>query len=178
VTRFELQLPAEEVAAYAARFTYEHDDEALAIGTAARTRGHYTREEFIRICRWKTIRVSKRLEMNSAEAVERATGVALSSGPDERERMKALLSLEGVSWGRASTLLHLALPDLYPILDRRVVHALGAGWPSAVTYDFWRSFVEAWREARERSGLSGRDFDRGLWQWSSEQEEQTLYPVR
>ena len=80
-----------------------------------------------------------------------------------------------MSWGRASTLLHLALPDLYPILDHRAVHALGERWPSAVTFRFWSDFVEAFRDARERAGVSGRELDRALWQWSSEQEEQNLY---
>src|SRR3954454_10531288 len=39
----------------------------------------------------------------------------------------------------------------------------------------WSDFVEAFRDARERAGVSGRELDRALWQWSSEQEEQNLY---
>jgi hypothetical protein len=167
---FELQFPVEEVAAYASRFAFEHETEALAIGAAARSRGYYERPEFIRICLWKTRRVSRRIENNSTEEIEHATRLALGG-----EGIKPLLSLDGVSWGRASTLLHLALPDLYPILDHRAVHALGARWPSAVTFTFWSDFVEAFRATRERAGVSGRELDRALWQWSSEQEEQNLY---
>jgi hypothetical protein len=170
---FELQFPVEEVAAYASRFAFEHEVEALAIGTAARERGYYTRGEFIRICLWKTRRVSRRIENNSGEEVETATRAALGG-----EGIKPLLGLDGVSWGRASTLLHLALPDVYPILDHRAVHALGERWPSAVTFTFWSDFVEAFRDARGRAGVSGRELDRALWQWSSEQEEQNLYSAR
>jgi hypothetical protein len=175
-SRFSLQFAIEEVADYAARFPYENDGEVMAMGAAARERGYYTREEFIGACVWKTGRVRRRLEDNSEQAVGLATRVALDSAVGERERVAALLGLDGVSWGRASTLLHLALPDLYPILDRRAVHALGARWPSGVSFAFWCEFVDVWRQLRERAGLSGRIFDRALWQWSSEQEEQDLYP--
>ena len=168
--KFELQFPIEEVAAYASRFGFEHEEEALAIGAAARERGYYLRSEFIQICLWKTRRVSVRIQKNSDEEIAESTRLALGG-----EGIKPLLGLDGVSWGRASTLLHLALPDLYPILDHRAVHALGASWPSAVSFGFWSDFVDAFRATRERAGVSGRELDRALWQWSSEQDEQGLY---
>jgi hypothetical protein len=170
VTHFKLQFPIGEIAAYASRFGFEHEAEALAIGAAARERGYYARDEFIRICLWKTRRVSRRIENNSDEEIASASSAALGG-----EGIKPLLGLDGVSWGRASTLLHLALPDEYPILDHRAVHALGERWPSAVSFGFWSDFVEAFRATRERAGVSGRELDRALWQWSSEQEEQNLY---
>jgi hypothetical protein len=170
VSRFALQFPIAEVAAYASRFEFEHEEEALGIGAAALARGYYERDEFIRICLWKTRRVSVRIQNNSNEEIEDATRLALGG-----DGIKPLLRLDGVSWGRASTLLHLALPDLYPILDHRAVHALGASWPSAVSYGFWSDFVDEFRATRERAGVSGRELDRALWQWSSEQEEQNLY---
>jgi len=170
VSRFELQFPVGEVAAYASRFDFEHEAEALAIGAAARARGHYERDEFIQICLWKTRRVSVRIRNNGSEEIASATRAALGG-----EGIKPLLRLDGVSWGRASTLLHLALPDVYPILDHRAVHALGERWPASVSFAFWSDFVDAFREARERAGVSGRELDRALWQWSSEQEEQGLY---
>ena len=139
------------------------------MGRAADKRGYYTRDDFIAICLWKTRRVRRRLEQNTSEAVETATRTALST-TDERERMAVLLALPGVSWGRASTLLHLARPDDFPILDRRAVHALGQPGPVSVSFRFWWGYVEAWRDYRIRSGVSGREFDRALWQWSSEQE--------
>ena len=166
---FELQFPVEAAADYAGRATWDDNPVKLAMGRAAGERGYYTREDFIAICLWKTQRVRRRLEQNTSEAVESATRTALSTS-DERERMAVLLALPGVSWGRASTLLHLARSDDFPILDRRAVHALGQPWPAGVSFRFWWDFVEAWRALRIRSGLSGREFDRALWQWSSEQD--------
>jgi hypothetical protein len=141
------------------------------MGCAAGRRGYYTRDEFVAVCLWKTQRVRRRLEDNASAAIEHATRAALGTA-DERERMAVLLALAGVSWGRASTLLHLARPDDFPILDRRAVHALGQPWPASVSFGFWCGFVQAWREWRVRSGLPGREFDRALWQWSSEQSVQ------
>jgi hypothetical protein len=167
--QFELQFPVEAAADYAARTSFEDDPRLLAMGTAAAKRGYYRRDEFMAVCLAKTRRVGRRLEVNTAEAVENATRTALSTS-DERERMAVLLALPGVSWGRASTLLHLARPDDFPILDRRAVHALGQPWPVSVSFRFWWDFVEAWRDLRLRSELPGRAFDRALWQWSSEQD--------
>lgn len=169
MTDFELQFPLEEVAEYAARTSFEDDPPLLAMGSAAGKRGYYRRDEFIAVCLAKTRRVGRRLEDNTAGSVKSATRIALSTG-DERERMGVLLALPGVSWGRASTLLHLARPDDFPILDHRAVHALGQPWPVSVSFRFWWDFVQAWRDWRIRSGLPGREFDRALWQWSSEQD--------
>jgi hypothetical protein len=167
---FALQFAIERVPEYAARFPSEEDDEALAIGRNARKRGHYTLEEFRKLCRWKTPRSAPLVARNSAEAVVSLTGVALSEMSSERERIDALRSLRGVGWPTASVLLHLAYPDRYPILDRRVVHALGVRAPSTYSFRFWEDLVDAWRQLAEQAGVDGRTFDQALWQWSKEQD--------
>jgi hypothetical protein len=164
-----LQFPIEEVAAYAARFPAVGDEPALAIGRAARERGHYTRAEFVAACRWKTPRSAPLVALNSAEAVEAATRLALDPATGERERMAALRSLSGVSWATASVLLHLADPDRWPILDVRAVQALGASRPGA-GLGFWEAYVQAYRDVAARAGVDGRTLDRALWQWSKERD--------
>jgi hypothetical protein len=167
---FALQFPIERVSEYATRFPSEVDDEAPAIGRNARMRGHYTLEEFRKVCRWKTPRSAPLVARNSAEAVISLTGVALSERSSERERIEALRSLRGVGWPTASVLLHLAYPDRYPILDKRVVHALGVPAPSTYSFRFWEAFVSAWRQLAKQAGVDGRTFDQALWQWSKEQD--------
>jgi len=164
-----LQFPIEEVPAYAARFPAEGDDAALAIGRAARERGHYTRAEFVAACRWKSPRSAPLVVSNGAPAVEAATRLALDPATGERERMEALRSLSGVSWATASVLLHLADPDRYPILDVRAVQALGAPVPGS-GLRFWEAYVRAYRDVAARAGVDGRTLDRALWQWSKEQD--------
>lgn len=166
---FRLQVPLEQIPAYAARFPSEDDDEVLGIGRAARDRGWYTRDEFVTVCRWKTPRSGPLVARNSAEVVEARTGVALSWDAGERERLDALRSLRGVEWATASVLLHLAYPERYPILDQRALHALGVRPRSAYSFSFWEAYVAAWLESAERAGVDGRTLDQALWQWSKEQ---------
>jgi hypothetical protein len=167
---FALQFAIERVPEYAARFPSEDDDEVLAIGRNARERGHYTPEEFRKVCRWKTPRSVPLVAENSAGSVRALTRVALSETSSERERMEALRSLRGVGWPTASVLLHLAYPDRYPILDKRVVHALGVSAPSTYSLRFWEAFFSAWRQLAKHAGVDGRTFDQALWQWSKEQD--------
>jgi hypothetical protein len=65
---FKLQFPADEIEALAARFGYEDDSRLLASGTAARARGHYTRQEFIEVCAWKTARSRSKVASNTLGA--------------------------------------------------------------------------------------------------------------
>ena len=168
---FVLQFPVDEAYAYAARFTDNYGDEAgmLAKGRAARERGFYTQPDFLEVCRSKSKRPGERPERNTRQAVELATRVALADETGERERMRALRSLDGVGWATASVLLHLAYPERYPILDWRALHALGVDQPSAYSFRFWQAYVSGWLQWLQRSGLDGRSFDRALWQWSKEQ---------
>jgi hypothetical protein len=169
VARFNLQFDVREVPVYAARYAYEDDTVVLAIGGKARKRGHYTLEEFVAVCRWKTPRSGPLVAANSAEEVETATRIALSNPSTERERMEALRSLGGVEFPTASVLLHLANPERYPILDKRALHALGVRPPAAYSFRFWTEYVEEYRRLLDEAGVDGRTLDRSLWRWSSEQ---------
>jgi hypothetical protein len=166
---FVLQFPLEQVPELAARYSYEDDVEVLAIGRAARARGHYTRDEFVTVCRWKTPRSGPLVAENSADVVEALTRVALSDMSSERQRVDALRSLRGVEWATASVLLHLAYPERYPILDKRALHALGVRPPAAYTFRFWKAYVDACLQLAQRADVDGRTLDQALWQWSKEQ---------
>jgi hypothetical protein len=169
VGRFNLQFDVRDVVAHAARYAYEDDSVVLAIGRSARLRGHYTREEFVAVCRWKTPRSGPLVAKNSAVEIEMATRIAISTASTERERMDALRSLAGVEFPTASVLLHLAYPERYPILDKRALHALGVRAPATYSFRLWSEYVEEYRRLAEAAGVDGRTLDRALWQWSSEQ---------
>ena len=169
VPEFALQFPLGDVRDYASRFPSAGDDEVILLGEAARARGYYTRDEFVAACRWKTPRSGPRVAMNSSEAVERATRIALLETSTEAERMEALRSLHGVDWATASVLLHLVHPDRYPIIDRRALQALGAHARGSYSFGFWQEYVDACVRLAGEAGVDGRTFDRALWQWSKEQ---------
>jgi hypothetical protein len=168
VARFNLQFDVRQVGAYAARYPDEDDTLVLAIGCEARRRGHYTREEFIAACRWKTPGSGPLVATNSAGEIETATRIALSDASTERERVDGLRSLAGVEFPTASVLLHLAYPERYPILDKRALHALGVRPAATYSFRFWTEYVEKYRRLVEQARVDGRTVDRSLWQWSSE----------
>jgi hypothetical protein len=165
---FALQFPIQQVPEYAARYT-DDDGDVLAIAQAVRDRGHYTLDEFRRVCHWKTPRSAPLVAENSSDTVEASTRVALSESTGEQERMEALVSLQGVGWPTASVLLHLVYPERYPILDQRALHALRVDAPSSYTFEYWEPYVAEYARLIKQAGVDGRTFDQALWQWSKEQ---------
>jgi hypothetical protein len=169
IGRFELQFPASDIAALAGRFPEIDESATHRLGAAARARGHYTRSEFLVVCAWKTPRSRPKVQANNARAVRAATSVALSPASSEQTRMEALLALQGVGVPTASTLLYIAFPAEYPILDVRALHALGQKPRSGYPTSYWLSYLDACRGLAAEHGVSLRTLDKALWQWSKEQ---------
>jgi hypothetical protein len=164
---FELQFPLDEIDALAARFPGGDDSRLLEVGVAVRARGYYTREEFIEVCGWKTVRSRPKVSGNSEATVVGATGLALATD-DEAARMTALLELAGVGVPTASTLLYCAFPDSYPILDIRALESLGVKPRSQYPLSFWLGYLDACRELAQQASVSLRTLDKALWQHSKE----------
>jgi hypothetical protein len=164
---FSLQFPAEEIEALASRFGYLDETHLLALGVAARTRGHFARDEFIEVCAWKTPRSRPRVASNSEAVVIEATSRALAPA-DEQTRISSLLELAGVGVPTASTLLYFAFPDDYPILDVRALESLGVKPRSQYPVSFWLDYLDACRGLARRHGVNIRTLDKALWQHSKE----------
>jgi hypothetical protein len=164
---FKMQFPASQIEALANRFAYTDDARLTAVGMAATARGHYTREEFIEVCAWKTTRSRPKIARNTESAVIEATRRALAAA-DEGERISALLALEGVGVPTASTLLYAAFPDDYPILDVRALESLGVKPRSQYPVSFWLQYLDACRRLAHRCAVSIRTLDKALWQYSKE----------
>lgn len=168
VPDFRLQFPPSEIAALASRFSYAKDDATCgAAGTRARARGHYTRDELVTVCSWKTERSRSKVAANDTEAIEQTTAQALSSD-DESVRMEALTSLRGVGVPTASALLHFAFPDDYPILDIRALQSLGVKSQTVYPVSFWLGYLAACRELAREHQVNIRTLDKALWQHSKE----------
>lgn len=164
---FTLQFPGKEIRALAARFGDLDESPLLAIGTAARERGHYTRPELIEVSAWKTPRSRPRIASNTEAQVVAATRMALAA-VDEAARMHVLLTLNGVGIPTASTLLYAAHPADYPILDVRALESLGVKPRSQYPVSFWLEYLAACRELARRHRVSIRTLDKALWQHSKE----------
>ena len=149
------------------RFGVSDDAACHTAGRAARERGHYSREEFILVCAWKTARSRSRVASNSAKDIKRATQRALGS-EDEATRMEALLTLTGVGVPTASTLLYFAFPAVYPVLDVRALESLGVTARSQYPVSFWLEYLSACRTLAAECGVDIRTLDKALWQYSKE----------
>jgi hypothetical protein len=170
VARFVLQFPAEQVPELADRFSYAKDDRGcLAAGAAAVARGHYTRDELILICMWKTERSKGKVASNSETDVQFATARAMRSR-DEARRLESLTDLAGVGVPTASALLYFAFPADYPILDVRALESLGQRARTAYPTSFWTDYVLACRRMAGELKVSIRILDKALWQWSKERD--------
>jgi len=167
LTGFELQFPASQIESLAGRFPSLDDTRLEAVGAAVRARGHYTRAEFIEVCAWKTPRSRPKVAANPEAVVIATTGRALAA-IDEAERMAALLELSGVGVPTASTLLFVAFPRDYPILDVRALESLGVRARSSYPLSFWLAYLEACRTIARAAGVSLRTLDKALWQRSKE----------
>ena len=171
VASFALQFPPEDVPELADRFGYSEDDrDCLAAGGAARARGHYTRDELILVCAWKTVRSKGKVAANSEADVRLATARALGDS-DEAKRLEALTDLAGVGVPTASTLLYFAFPNDYPILDVRALESLGQRARTSYPTSYWIEYLLACRRIAGELGVSIRTLDKALWQWSKEVSE-------
>lgn len=168
---FRLQFDPSELESLADRFSYRDDSQAAAAGASAAARGHYSIEDFLTVCNWKTDR-SKGLVQSNDEATVRAQTASAIKTADERERMAELLRLKGVGVPTASALLHFAFPDEYPILDERALESLGLPSRSSYSIAFWLRYVEACRALSLANGVSIRTLDKALWQASKEAAQQ------
>jgi hypothetical protein len=166
VPRFALQFAADAVPELAARFSYPKDDsDCLAAGASARERGHYSRDELVVVCTWKTERSSSKVAANSETDVEFATRRAIKSS-DEAKRLEALISLSGVGVPTASALLYCVFPHDYPILDVRALQSLGQKGRTVYPTSFWLDYLLACRRIADELDVPIRTLDKSLWQWS------------
>jgi hypothetical protein len=62
---FVLQFSPRDIEALAGRFPETVDERDMQAGAAVRARGYYTREEFIEVCAWKTVRSRPKVARNS-----------------------------------------------------------------------------------------------------------------
>lgn len=133
------------------------------VGPAVAARGHYERDEFLAVGKWKSPRPGKHLAANSDADIVDVTRIAL--GAPTRLQHRILTLLNGVQVPMATALLAVAQPDRHTIFDVRGAEALvrvGA-WDGQGGYPSYR---EASVLVAAALGVSLRTLDRALWQWS------------
>lgn len=169
---FELQFSKNELPAWGDRYSYgtpAENEVVIEVGKRMKDQGFLTLDHLVRICEWKTSRSRAAVQKNSDSFVREVTRSCVDSN-NERFRIEVLTLLDGVAGPTASVILHFAHSDPYPILDYRALWSFGREEPSRYTFDDWMPYVRKCRELAEESGLSMREVDQALWQYSKENQ--------
>ena len=157
---------------WSARYDYRDDcrDEQRLKRWLAKQSGRkfLDKKRFRGIAMWKTPRGKDHYEANSDGFVRRVTEEAFQAS-DDRLRLHILMALDGVGVPVASTLLHFAFPDMYPILDVRALTTLTkAGlWsgyePGPSTLADWLKYTRLMRGLSKKLRVDLRTLDKALW---------------
>jgi hypothetical protein len=156
---------------WAQRYQPDATEEQIEHEVAPRIRkqGYLAKPDFLLLTRWKSPRSQRRCVANSEDYVREVTRVALSAS-SEQLRIEVLTLLDGVGWPTASTILHFSHREPYPILDFRALWSLGYDEVPPYAFDFWLAYTTYTRTAAERHGLTMRELDKALWQFSKEHQ--------
>lgn len=153
----------------AARYEYQTDDILSEISKSAKEKNYLTKDEFLKICAWKTPRSKPKCASNSKEYIEEITKIAFTTKSDQL-RIEILTLLNGVGWPTASTILHFCHVKEFPIIDFRALFSLSIEVPNKYEYSFWNDYTLYCRKLGEDLNLNLRTIDRGLWQYSKENQ--------
>ncbi|GJM31569.1 MAG: hypothetical protein DHS20C18_05700 [Saprospiraceae bacterium] len=159
-----------ELIDFANRYEYQSNEILTDISKSAKKKKYLTREEFIRICAWKTPRSKPKVASNHKSYIKEITNISLTTQSDQL-RIEILTILSGVGWPTASTILHFCHTEEFPILDFRALYSLGYdSVPKKYNYQFWKEYTDYCKNLSKKLNLDLRTIDRGLWQYSKENQ--------
>jgi hypothetical protein len=131
----------------------------------AKKQGYLSKELFIRVGRWKSVRNTSSYMRNPVESIRDTTSEAFKTEND-KNALAALMRLEGVALRTASAILHWMKPDRFPVLDFRVVAALDIAEPASYEdFGFYSLIATRVRDLARECDINLRTIDRALWAW-------------
>ncbi|MBI1900426.1 MAG: hypothetical protein HYS13_04830 [Planctomycetia bacterium] len=168
-----LRFPAKDIPQLAARYSSELNDRDRRLTTiltdevfpAYEQQGFLTKQQFVKVCEWKSPRPKRRFESNDADLIREVSTLARTT-TSERMRIQVWTLLDGVNWPTASVFLHFAFPDKYPILDVRALWSLGVDHPPVYNFPFWCTYTDACRSLARSAKVTMRELDEALWKYS------------
>lgn len=164
------RIKSQELWTYQKRYDPSSDPKLDHIEPLVRSQGHLTVGQLHELARWKSTRRADLTKENEAGFVREITSFAFKATYEE-SRIGALVQLKGVHFPTASVILHFCVDRSYPILDFRALWTLGIDRPAAYTPEFWTSYAAVCRAIALEQGMTVRELDMALWQYSKEQQE-------
>jgi hypothetical protein len=153
------------VAKYLEKGGEQKDRDALAAGDRLRTR--LSVEDFQALVEWKTNnRGFTRLDKNTDAEVLDAIRLALDA-KCPRSAIAVLIGLDGVGVPVASAIMTMLKPESHTVIDFRALETLGyKGDYSSIS--FYLRYLDYCTKLANKWGMSLRNLDRALWQWSKD----------
>lgn len=164
-----LRIPSKKLHYYVGRYSFEADPKIEHVRGLGHKPGYLTPEQLHDVCYWKSKRRAQLALSNAPEFVKEITSFAFHA-KSEAARIGALTLLGGVSYPTASVVLHFCLDSSYPILDFRALWSLGIPKPAQYTPAFWEDYLGCCRRLAKQHGLTVRELDQALWQFSKEEQ--------
>lgn len=151
---------------WADRYNEPADDVVLnQVGARVRERGHYNREDFLTVGRWKSQRAKSQMASNTDEMIRDITATAFSAPLPIQHRILTLL--KGVAVPMASSLLMVWRPETHTVIDIRavasLVHMKEMADPSPNTYPPYMDYLTVCTDIAERCNRGLRQLDRALY---------------
>lgn len=133
------------------------------LGHQIKKRGYVKFDEFYRICMWKSSR-QKPNYIKNKEIVEKVTKKAFLE-KDEKEKMNILCSMKGVGIPTASSILTIAFPNKYAIIDIRcmeILTKLKLLKSKNINMDDWIKYLDIIRLLAKENNTTPRNIDKAL----------------
>lgn len=151
------------------------------LSSIIRSQGYLTKDQAIRILRWKSPRPLKHYNKNSREDFRQVTKLAFEQ-KDEKLQMHILTALSGVKYPAASALLMFYDQKKYPIIDIRVwkqLHKNGLVNDNAKGQGFtltqWSKYLTVIRSLAKENKLTARQVEKRLFDHDRKTQRGTLY---
>lgn len=125
--------------------------------------GTVSQETFTATINWKSQRAKRKIDIDDFELYQTAITFTFDL-PDEL-KLSLLCGLDGIGLPVGSTILHFMHPDIFPIIDYRVIQVLyDAGLLSSQTISkkTYRKYKVVIEEIVKQTGCNIRTIDRAL----------------
>jgi len=160
---------------------YENTQELMNELKNVRSRGYFTKKEFLKMAKWKSPRPKRWYLSNSEDEIIKISKKVFSTNYDKR-RIELLTRLKGVRIPTASAILMLTDPQNYGVIDIRVWQVLYLYGsvkvnPSGKNFQFnnWYNYLMKIRYFAGKFKVKARDIERTLFSYHPKIQEGRLY---
>lgn len=140
-----------------------------------------TKEQLIKILRWKSPRPLNYYLTNSEEEIKEITKLAFSTENDKL-KIHILSALKGVNYPSASAVLMFYNPKIYPVLDIRVwrqLYSIGLVDTNPLGQNFTlkecEKFYQVIRELASNLNLTARQVEKRIFDYDKMNQKGNLY---